>query len=98
MLLMSLWIPIISRAAGTSGYAGTSSMKRGHVPIRTCKGCGQRSSVLDLIRLVVFGGVVTEDFDRVLPGRGVYCCRNAECRSRLLEKNKKQLKRTSRRS
>ena len=70
-------------------------MKRGHVPFRTCKGCGQKKPASELTRLVLTEGVVKEDSGEGLPGRGVYCCRNEQCRMRL-EKNKKGLKRAFR--
>ncbi|CAK8719168.1 hypothetical protein GCAAIG_08630 [Candidatus Electronema halotolerans] len=70
-------------------------MSRGHVPIRTCKGCGQKKPASELTRLVLANGVVREDSGEGLPGRGVYCCKNEQCRMRL-EKNKKGLKRAFR--
>jgi hypothetical protein len=69
-------------------------VKRGHVPFRTCKGCGQKRPAAELIRLVMAEDAVQEDRDRSLPGRGVWCC-GSQCRIRL-EKNKKSLKRAFR--
>ncbi|WP_417909623.1 YlxR family protein [Candidatus Electronema sp. PJ] len=69
-------------------------MKRGHIPIRTCKGCGQKRPTTELIRLIYDHGL-REDKDKCLPGRGVYCCQNGQCRLRL-EKNKKGLRRAFR--
>ncbi|MCW5206881.1 YlxR family protein [Desulfobulbus sp. F5] len=70
-------------------------MKRGHVPVRTCKGCGQKRLATEMARLVLSEGALVEDWRKCLPGRGVYCCRNDQCRLRL-EKNKKGLKRAFR--
>ena len=70
-------------------------MKRGHVPVRTCRGCGRRAPQAELVRLTLFDGALVEDSDRELPGRGVYCCTAEQCRMRL-EKNKKMLKRAFR--
>ena len=70
-------------------------MKRGHVPIRTCRGCGRKAQQVEFVRLVMLDGRMVEDPDRSLPGRGVYCCKNEQCRLRL-EKNKKILRRAFR--
>ncbi|WP_417915723.1 YlxR family protein [Candidatus Electronema sp. JC] len=71
-------------------------MRRGHVPIRTCKGCGQKRPAAELIRLTLAeGGGLREDSGRCLPGRGVWCCPGGACRLRL-EKNKKGLRRAFR--
>jgi predicted RNA-binding protein YlxR (DUF448 family) len=67
-------------------------MKRGHIPIRTCRGCGRKVSKLELVRLVMVNGALVEDPDQNVAGRGVYCCRNEQCRTRL-KKNKKTLRR-----
>jgi predicted RNA-binding protein YlxR (DUF448 family) len=70
-------------------------MKRGHVPIRTCRGCGVQASKTGLVRLVMVNGVLDEDPAQDKPGRGVYCCKKDICRARL-EKNKKMLRRAFR--
>ncbi len=70
-------------------------MKRGHVPIRTCRGCGKQTSKTELVRLVMVKSALNEDPDQDIPGRGVYCCKNNVCRKRL-EKNKKMLRRAFR--
>jgi hypothetical protein len=71
-------------------------MKRWHVPVRTCKGCGLKRPAAEMVRLVLAeDGGVREDTGRCLPGRGVYCCPEGQCRLRL-EKNKKGLKRAFR--
>ncbi|MCI5222554.1 MAG: DUF448 domain-containing protein [Candidatus Electrothrix sp. AR4] len=61
-------------------------MKRGHVPFRTCKGCGRRTAKTELIRLVWSDGALQEDLDARLPGRSVYSCKNERCRKRLAKK------------
>lgn len=65
-------------------------MKRGHVPVRTCRGCGLQAPQRELVRLVMKKGAVQEDPGRCESGRGVYVCNNELCRTRL-EKNKKLL-------
>ncbi len=67
-------------------------MKRGHIPIRTCRGCGRKVSKLELVRLAMVNGALVEDPDQNVAGRGVYCCRSEQCRTRL-KKNKKTLRR-----
>ena len=67
-------------------------MKRGHIPIRTCRGCCRKFPKSELVRLVMVNGAVLEDPEKRLSGRAVYSCRNEQCRTRL-EKNKKTLKR-----
>jgi uncharacterized protein len=47
---------------------------RGHVPIRTCVGCGRRDPQPTLIRFVA-----TPAVGRSLPGRGAYLHRHKEC-------------------
>ncbi|WP_084456383.1 YlxR family protein [Desulfogranum mediterraneum] len=70
-------------------------MRRGHLPERTCRGCGKKRAQKDLIRLGLVNQQLTVDHGRTLRGRGVYCCDDARCRQRL-EKNKKVLKRALR--
>ena len=66
---------------------------RKHIPVRTCRGCGRRSAKADLNRLVAAdNGKIIEDLTGSVPGRGVYCCKNEQCRQRLLG-NKKNLRR-----
>ena len=67
-------------------------MKRGHVPVRTCRGCGVKAPQPELLRLVMRDGELIEDPLRRKTGRGVYICKTELCRTRL-EKNKKLLQR-----
>ena len=57
--------------------------------VRTCLGCGAKSQKVELIRLVVAAGCLVTDPKQVLPGRGVYCCRNIKCYQRLVKQRKK---------
>ena len=57
-----------------------------HVPVRTCVGCGRRSSPSDLVRLVVREGALTVDAARQAPGRGAYTCPRATCFERAVER------------
>ncbi|MCI5141163.1 MAG: DUF448 domain-containing protein [Candidatus Electrothrix sp. ATG1] len=70
-------------------------MKRGHVPIRTCKGCGRKAGKNELVRLVWREGALLEDLDGRMSGRGLYSCRDEQCRNRLT-RQKKMLRRAFR--
>lgn len=61
---------------------------KGHIPIRTCIGCGARRSKEELIRLVLDtdGRVVRDDSGKA-KGRGAYVCPSNSCR-KMLEKDK----------
>jgi uncharacterized protein len=61
-------------------------MRAKHVPIRTCLGCGQQRPQKELVRIVVFDGILMVDAGGRLPGRGAYLCPGRECVSRLLKK------------
>lgn len=63
-------------------------MRRGHVPQRTCRGCGRKGPKAELLRLVVTSGVLVEDQDGRLAGRGIYCCNHTTCRERLAKSKK----------
>ncbi|PIE57156.1 MAG: hypothetical protein CSA34_00350 [Desulfobulbus propionicus] len=60
-----------------------------------CRGCGRRAPRHELERYVWGQGEVLRDVNLVLPGRGVYCCKDEACRTRLL-RNTKVLKRVLR--
>jgi len=53
--------------------------RRGHVPKRTCLGCGMTDSQAALLRIVRDGSGLGVDFDRRLGGRGGYLHPNADC-------------------
>ncbi|WP_099332152.1 YlxR family protein [Actinomyces minihominis] len=61
----------------------------GHVPIRTCVGCGKRQEQAGLVRLVRDSGSVVVDPNKRLPGRGAWlhpdlgCYRKALATGRL---------------
>lgn len=67
-------------------------MRRGHVPERTCRGCGRKGPQAALIRLVVVDGALAEDRGKQLSGKGFYCCDQQECRVRMAKKVKKVLR------
>ena len=50
----------------------------GHVPIRTCAGCGRRAPKAELIRFVARDGALAEA-GRGATGRGAYTCRRLSC-------------------
>ena len=57
-----------------------TSVKRRHVPLRSCVICGNKTSKQDLLRIVATpqGDVVTDPSGR-LAGRGAYVCRDGGC-------------------
>jgi len=64
-------------------------MKRGHVPVRTCRGCGRRRPRPELVRFVAGPGGLQESATGA--GRGIYCCPSEQCMMRL-RRNKKIVK------
>jgi len=66
-------------------------MTRGHIPERTCRGCGQKGPRSALLRFYLTEGRLIEDLQGDKPGRGIYCCNQSTCRERLA-KSKKVLK------
>ena len=53
---------------------------RGHIPHRTCIGCGTKRSKMELVRLVLDSqGRVVPDDSRKEPGRGAYVCESRSC-------------------
>lgn len=58
-------------------------MRRGHVPLRTCRACRRKAPKQELERLFEDGGRLIVDAEQRAPGRGVYCCRDGACRERL---------------
>ena len=62
-------------------------MKRGHIPVRACKGCGKKAPKKSLIRFVTEPGELKNDQNS---GYGLYCCPEEACRERLQIRFKKQ--------
>jgi predicted RNA-binding protein YlxR (DUF448 family) len=52
------------------------SSSSGHVPIRTCAGCGRKAPQPELVRFSARDGELTPGAG---PGRGVYTCRRLAC-------------------
>ncbi|MGI6656451.1 MAG: DUF448 domain-containing protein [Desulfobulbus sp.] len=69
-------------------------MRRGHVAIRTCRGCGRKAARSELKRLVLVDDRLTEDARGDAPGRGIYCCKDDGCRQRLMKSKKIRKRRT----
>lgn len=64
---------------------------RGHVPQRTCVGCGGKFAKGLLVRFTVLerepGGIVAMDSSGSGEGRGVYVCSNPDCFDAAVKKN-----------
>lgn len=58
-------------------------MRRGHVPLRTCRVCRRKAPKQEFQRLVNLQGHLVDDAGQDAPGYGVYCCRDGVCRERL---------------
>jgi len=63
-------------------------MRRGHVPLRTCRGCGLKRPKAGMLRFIVAEGALVGDQRGNLPGRGIYCCNHTTCRERLAKSKK----------
>ena len=61
-------------------------MRRGHVPLRTCRVCRRQAPKRELMRMVVQQGRLVDDERKLAAGSGVYCCRDGACRERLGKK------------
>jgi predicted RNA-binding protein YlxR (DUF448 family) len=62
----------------------SQTIKKGHVPIRTCIACGEKAAKEKLLRLVLDNrGNVLPDPKGNRPGRGGYICNTQACRNRL---------------
>ena len=52
----------------------------GHIPVRTCAGCGEKRGKQEMIRVLrTPEGSITVDAEQKGNGRGVYLCRQASC-------------------
>jgi predicted RNA-binding protein YlxR (DUF448 family) len=64
-------------------------MKRGHVPIRRCVGCGQRRPAHEMLHFkVVDETVVLVGRNENAPGRGCYACPENKCLEKALVKRR----------
>ena len=71
------------------------SRGKGHIPIRTCIGCGVKRDKKDLVRLVLdTEGMVVRDIGGKREGRGAYVCADKTCLTAL--KTSKRLNRVFR--
>jgi predicted RNA-binding protein YlxR (DUF448 family) len=67
---------------------GSAAVKRGHVPERTCVGCGRKTAKASLVRFAAApDGTVRLDRLGVLPGRGAYVCGPA-CMAQALRRDR----------
>lgn len=72
-------------------------MKRGHVPIRRCIGCGRRRPAHEMLHFkVVDDTVALVAQHENTPGRGCYTCPDKKCLEKAL--NKGRLERALRRN
>ena len=61
-------------------------MRKKHVPLRTCVGCGEGGAKRELIRIVRHpDGSIAVDLHGKEPGRGAYIHRRAECWRKALD-------------
>ncbi len=65
---------------------------KGHVPIRMCIFCRKRFPKDLLKRFVFKKGMIVEDENKTLSGRGAYCCTSPECLKKLTKYGHKALK------
>jgi len=64
--------------------------KAGHIPIRTCVVCREKSAQSQLLSFVLLPGGIAYDIARVLPARKQYVCRKWACVSGLAKWRKKR--------
>jgi predicted RNA-binding protein YlxR (DUF448 family) len=66
-------------------------VRRGHVPQRTCAGCGRRFDKESLVRFTILAEdgdrVVTLDADGRGIGRGAYMCASVDCLEMAMKRN-----------
>ena len=56
-------------------------------PVRTCVGCRQHGNRADLVRLVSIHGLLSVDFAKNLPGRGVWLHSSLSCLETAIERS-----------
>jgi hypothetical protein len=54
-------------------------------PVRTCVGCRKAKPKSEMMRFVSKGGELISDIKGIMPGRGVYLCRDEECFDKALK-------------
>lgn len=62
--------------------------KKGHIPIRTCIGCGEKKPKRELIRIVRQDDKIIIDTTGKASGRGAYICVSLDCLNKALNKSK----------
>jgi|YelNatPaOPRAMG01_1025707.scaffolds.fasta_scaffold01331_15 predicted RNA-binding protein YlxR (DUF448 family) len=60
--------------------------KKGHIPIRTCIGCGEKKPKREMIRIVRQEENIFIDPTGKASGRGAYICVNLDCLDKALKK------------
>jgi uncharacterized protein len=64
-------------------------MKKGHVPIRTCVGCGRKRPAVEMVRIKASNDTIVVAHGKdSLPGRGCYLCPAAKCVEAALKKGR----------
>ena len=64
-------------------------MRRGHIPLRTCIGCGLTTNKREMVRIVRSTiGTVEIDLTGKKPGRGAYLCSRSSCWAAVLKGNR----------
>ena len=64
-------------------------MRRGHIPLRSCIGCGLTTNKQDMVRIVRAAiGTVEIDLTGKKPGRGAYLCSRSSCWEAVLKGNR----------
>ncbi|MDD6310993.1 MAG: YlxR family protein [Firmicutes bacterium] len=57
-------------------------MSERKIPMRKCVGCMESKPKNSLVRIACYEGVVTVDLTGRAKGRGVYLCKDPECREK----------------
>lgn len=65
--------------------SGKNTVKRKHIPTRSCAICHDRAPKPDLIRLVMTDNGLEVDPKGKAPGRGAYLCMKSECWERAVK-------------
>lgn len=62
-------------------------LKKNKTPMRRCAGCMESKPKQELIRIAFYEEKLTVDLCGRAKGRGMYLCRNEECRAKAKKKN-----------